>query len=192
MNIIFGTDILLWDSAHPCSPWMYPPYKHNGNLTNQQNFFSYRYFAVRIATENSIDFLVQCIIITSVLHKICIDSIDHWNPDTELWKIHRLHRFRQQPESIKKDNGYIIVSDAEGNILINKTYKYFSQIQLYITKRNICYLLIWTPNEVVTVENTIKLEKIFVENIINLVFLLENTYSTFVLIFYCILEKEKW
>lgn len=56
-------------------------------------------------------------------------------------------------EDIKTDHNYIVIADSIGNITVNKNHEYFQQIQgqLFLTKRKICYLVIWTPKEVVIV-----------------------------------------
>lgn len=101
MNGNFGTDILLGDSAYPCLPWLIPPYKDNGNLTQQQKVFNYNHSATRIVIENafgllkgrfrrltyfnnnSIEFIVQCVIAACVLHNICITYTDLWNSEND-------------------------------------------------------------------------------------------------------------
>nr|CAH7766325.1 unnamed protein product [Callosobruchus chinensis] len=56
-------------------------------------------------------------------------------------------------DSIKSSKDYIIVSDEEGNITINREHEYFLQIQgqLALTKRKNAHLVIWTPKEVIIV-----------------------------------------
>nr|CAI5834333.1 unnamed protein product [Callosobruchus analis] len=56
-------------------------------------------------------------------------------------------------DDIKSSRNYIIFSDEEGNITVNRDHEYFLQIQgqLAITKRKNAHLVIWTPKEVAIV-----------------------------------------
>lgn len=56
-------------------------------------------------------------------------------------------------KGISKNHDYIIIADSDGNIIVNKHHEYYQQIQgqLALTERQFCYLVVWTPNEVITI-----------------------------------------
>lgn len=51
-------------------------------------------------------------------------------------------------EALKHDKSYIIYKE-NGCTVINKNHAYYHQIQgqLHILKKDLCYLVVWTPNE---------------------------------------------
>ncbi|KAG5864637.1 hypothetical protein JTB14_023426 [Gonioctena quinquepunctata] len=64
------------------------------------------------------------------------------------------YRAMSKMEEIKSSTEYIISADVDGNIVLNRNHDYFFQVQmqLALTKRKICHLVIWTPEEVVIFE----------------------------------------
>lgn len=56
--------------------------------------------------------------------------------------------------TLREDHNYIIYKDENDEIQINKNRVYYHQIQgkLYITRRELYYLVVWTPDEVEIVE----------------------------------------
>lgn len=87
---------LLGDSAYPSLSWIVPPFRDNGNLTENQKIFNYRLSSTRIIVEHSLGLLkgrfrrlqgfenlditliVKCVMAACVLHNICIldSSVD--------------------------------------------------------------------------------------------------------------------
>ncbi|KAG5872947.1 hypothetical protein JTB14_001175 [Gonioctena quinquepunctata] len=51
-------------------------------------------------------------------------------------------------EALRNDKSYIIYREGDAT-LMNYNHDYYHQIQgqLHLTKRNVCYLVVWTPNE---------------------------------------------
>lgn len=90
------------------------------------------------------------------------------------------YRDSSMMENIKHSKNYILVADSEGNVTINKNHAYYWQIQgqLYITKRNVCHLVVWTPKELFIVEVE---KEDFQENILILQQFYLNEYIPFIL-----------
>ncbi|KAJ8914145.1 hypothetical protein NQ315_016223, partial [Exocentrus adspersus] len=88
VNGYLGNDFLLGDSAYPCLNWLIPPFRDNGNLTENQKLFNYRHSLSRVAIENAfgllkgrfrrlkhfenddIMFITKCVTAAAVLHNI--------------------------------------------------------------------------------------------------------------------------
>lgn len=109
---ILQETFLLGDSAYPSLRWLVPPFKDNGNLSNNQKDFNYRHSSTRIVIENTfgllkgrfrrlkffenikIGFVVKCVIGACVLHNICINfddldiPYDNINQDVEVGEDH--------------------------------------------------------------------------------------------------------
>ncbi|XP_031355360.1 uncharacterized protein LOC116179686 [Photinus pyralis] len=66
------------------------------------------------------------------------------------------YKFRDKDllEELKKDKKYIIYLTDNHDILVNVDHDYYAQIQgtLALTKRNLCYLVIWTPKQLIIKE----------------------------------------
>jgi hypothetical protein len=85
---LFRDYFLLGDLAYPSLSWLVPPFKDNGNLTNNHRLFNYRHSSQRIIIEHSfgllkqllenlsIHLVVQCVMAACVLHNICISNND--------------------------------------------------------------------------------------------------------------------
>lgn len=74
--------------------------------------------------------------------------------DDALIEIKCPYKFRNADlnEVLKYEKNYIVVFNSEKDgYEINKTHNYYHQIQglLHITNRNLCYLGIWTPQNMV-------------------------------------------
>lgn len=86
---LFGGFCLLGDSAYPGLPWLVPPFRENGFLTEEQREFNYRHSATRVkiehtfgllkgrfrrlsASKNYLLYIVKkCVMAACVLHNIC-------------------------------------------------------------------------------------------------------------------------
>lgn len=86
--------IILGDSAYPMLRWLIPPYKDNGNLTDNQKTFNYKHSATRIVVEHAygklkgrfrrlqhfdntdLTVINYCVATACILHNICIDQND--------------------------------------------------------------------------------------------------------------------
>lgn len=87
---LFGEYYLLGDSAYPALQWLIPPFRDNGNLTEEQRQFNFRHSSTRMIVEHvfgllknrfrrlghfenlGISLIVKCIMAACVLHNICI------------------------------------------------------------------------------------------------------------------------
>ncbi|KAG5870683.1 hypothetical protein JTB14_003881 [Gonioctena quinquepunctata] len=60
-------------------------------------------------------------------------------------------------EALRNDKSYIIYKEGDAT-LMNYNHDYYHQIQgqLHLTKRDVCYLVVWTPNECEVVSVPIK------------------------------------
>lgn len=63
------------------------------------------------------------------------------------------YRKEEKLKPVLKDKNYIIHFDNENEIVINENHNYYHQIQgvLHIAKKDMCYLMIWIPNDHVIV-----------------------------------------
>jgi len=86
----FQNFYLLGDSAYPSLPWLIPPFKDNGRLTEEQKAFNFRLSSTRIIIEHAfgllkgrfrrlghfenlhIKLIVKCIMAACVLHNMCL------------------------------------------------------------------------------------------------------------------------
>ncbi|KAJ8910620.1 hypothetical protein NQ315_002856 [Exocentrus adspersus] len=84
------------DSAYPCLPWLVPPFKDNGHLTERQKIFNFRHSSSRIVIENAfgllkarfrrlrkfekdnLQFVSKCVVAATVLHNICMSADDEY------------------------------------------------------------------------------------------------------------------
>ncbi|GLV40085.1 uncharacterized protein CBL_02970 [Carabus blaptoides fortunei] len=91
-----GTNYILGDSAYPKLPWLMPPFKDNGQLSEEERIYNFKHSSTRIVVENAfglvkgrfrrlrhfdnrdINFIVNCVIAGYTLHNICITM---GNPD---------------------------------------------------------------------------------------------------------------
>lgn len=87
---LFGKYFLLGDSAYPSLKWLVPPFKDNGNLTENEKLFNYRHSCCRIIIEHAfgllkqrfrrlkkfynldIELIKKCIMAACILHNMCI------------------------------------------------------------------------------------------------------------------------
>lgn len=106
MNQFFPNNMfILGDSAYPVKPWIVPPFKDNGGLTDAHRRFNKVHSSTRVVVENSIGLLknrfrrilnfteqlhinliVNIIYATCVLHNMCIMQDDNFEitSDSEL------------------------------------------------------------------------------------------------------------
>ncbi|KAG5865772.1 hypothetical protein JTB14_004149 [Gonioctena quinquepunctata] len=70
--------------------------------------------------------------------------------DTAIVEVKYPYKFRavSLSEALRNDKSYIIYKEGDAT-LMNYNHDYYHQIQgqLHLTKRDICYLVVWTPNE---------------------------------------------
>lgn len=88
-SLFYDRMFLLADSAYPSLSWIVPPFRDNGNLTEEQKKFNFKHSSTRIVVENAygllkgrfrlfhlenldIKFSVKCVMACCVLHNICI------------------------------------------------------------------------------------------------------------------------
>lgn len=82
-------------------------------------------------------------------------SPDGFIGDNDIVEVKCPYKYQESSllEGIKSSKDYIIVSDEEGNITIDRKHIYFFQIQgqLSLTGRKDAHLVIWTPKEIMIV-----------------------------------------
>lgn len=95
-----NNSFIIGDSAYPQKNWLVPPFRDNGHLTNQQIRFNAIHSSTRMVVENAfgilkcifrrllhfteitnLDLIVRIIVSCCVLHNICIEKGDIFNPE---------------------------------------------------------------------------------------------------------------
>lgn len=90
------------------------------------------------------------------------------------------YKFREVllAEELKKDKSYIFYYDDNSKLRLNAKHPYYDQVQgqLYLTKRNFCYLCVWTPKQAIYAliskdksweQNLRKMEKFYFDHFIS-------------------------
>ncbi|KAJ8938645.1 hypothetical protein NQ314_011384 [Rhamnusium bicolor] len=71
--------------------------------------------------------------------------------DNAIIEIKCPYKFREKlmTEELQTDHSYIVYCDGD-ELVLNKNYEYYHQIQgnLTICDRELCYLIIWTPEKI--------------------------------------------